>query len=86
MKQYKVILSDKVQKRIKSVPNDYLVKIHKSLSSLSLNPRPFGCVKLAGSENHYRIRVGVYRVVYSIEDDILVVQVIKIDHRSNVYR
>ena len=86
MKLYNVILSPKVQKSIKSIPDDYVVKIHKSLFSLSLNPHPFGCSKLAGSENHYRIRVGVYRIIYSIKDDILIVEVIKIDHRKNVYR
>jgi len=86
MKQYNVILSPKAQKSIKGIPDDYIVKIHKSLSLLSLNPRPFGCVKLAGSENHYRIRAGVYRIIYSIEDRILMVKVIKIDHRRTVYR
>ena len=86
MKQYNVILSPKVQKSIKILPNDYVVKIHKSLFSLSLNPRPFGSVKLAGSENHYRIRVGIYRIIYSIKDNILIVEVIKIDHRRNIYR
>jgi len=86
MKLYNVILSPKVQKSIKSFPDDYVIKIHKSLSSLAKNPRPFGCVKLSGSENHYRIRIGIYRVIYSIKDDILTVEVIKIDHRKNVYR
>ena len=86
MKQYKVILSPKVQKSFINIPDDYVFKIHKSLSLLSFNPRPFGCVKLAGSENHYRIRVGVYRVIYTIKDDVLIVEVIKIDHRRNVYR
>ena len=86
MRQYNVILSPKAQKGIKSVPDDYVVKIHKSLSLLSLNPRPIGSVKLVCSYNHYRIRVGVYRVIYSIKDDILTVEVIKIDHRRNVYR
>ena len=86
MKQYKVILSPKVQKSFKSIPDIYVIKIHKSLSLLSLNPRPFGCAKLAGSENHYRIRVGIYRVIYSIKEDILVVEVVKIDHSRNIYR
>jgi mRNA interferase RelE/StbE len=86
MKQYKVILSGKVQKSIQSIPNDYLVKIHKNLSSLSLNPRPFGCTKLTGTENAYRIRAGVYRILYTIEDEILTVRIIKIDHRSGVYK
>jgi len=86
MNKYSVILSPRVQKSIRGVPDAYVSKIHKALASLSDNPRPFGCLKLSGIENLYRIRVGVYRVVYSIEDDILVVEVIKIDHRRDVYK
>ena len=86
MKQYNVILSPKAQKSFKSIPDDYVFKIHKTLSLLSLNPRPYGCVKLSGSINSYRIRVRVYRIIYSIIDDILTVEVIKIDHRRDVYR
>ena len=86
MRQYKVILSPKAQKNFKNIPDDYLCKIHKSLALLSLNPRPFGYGKIKGSDDYYRVRVGVYRVIYSIKDDILTVEVVKIDHRSNVYR
>jgi mRNA interferase RelE/StbE len=86
MKRYKVILSNKVQKSIQGIPNDYLIKIHGKLSSLSFNPRPSSCIKLAGTDNAYRIRVGVYRILYTIEDNILMVEIIKIDHRSSVYR
>jgi mRNA interferase RelE/StbE len=71
---------------MKMIPDDCLVKIHRKLSSLSFTPRPSGCKKLIGSENAWRIRVGVYRIVYTIEDDILTVEVIKIDHRSRVYK
>jgi mRNA interferase RelE/StbE len=53
---------------------------------LAENPRPFGCVKLVNSENTYRIRVGVYRVIYTIEDAVLTVEVVKVDHRSSAYR
>jgi mRNA interferase RelE/StbE len=84
--QYKVILSGKVQKSMKMLPDDYLVKIHSKLSSLSFTPRPSGCKKLVGSKNAYRIRVSVYRIVYTIQDDILTVEVIKIDHRNKVYK
>ena len=83
---YKVIISKQVLKSLDKVPVIYLSNIKKSINDLVGNPRPFGCAKLAGSQNHYRIRVSVYRVVYSIKDDILIVEVIKIDHRSNVYR
>jgi mRNA interferase RelE/StbE len=68
------------------IPVIYLSGIKKTINDLVENPRPFGCIKLVGSDNHYRIRVGVYRVIYSIKDDILIVEVIKIGHRRNVYR
>lgn len=86
MNQYKVILSDKVQKSIKKVSDDYLIRIHKELSLLSLNPRPFGYIKLSGFSNLYRIRVGVYRIIYTINDDVLTVEVVKIDHRGSIYK
>ena len=86
MRQYKVILSPKAQKSFKNIPDDYLAKIHKSLALLSFDPRPFGYSKLKDSDEYYRIRVGVYRVVYTIKDDILVVEVIKIGHRRDVYK
>jgi mRNA interferase RelE/StbE len=52
---------------------------------LAENPRPQGSQKLSGRDR-YRIRQGVYRIVYSIEDDRLVVVVIKVGHRKDVYR
>jgi mRNA interferase RelE/StbE len=63
----------------------YYDAIVNSIGSLAYNPRPFGSVKLKGYSNTYRIRIGVYRVVYSIEDNILRVEVIKIDHRNNIF-
>jgi len=55
------------------------------IRSLAVDPRPPGCQKLSGSEK-YRIRQGAYRIVYSIEDDRLVVTVIRIAHGRDVYR
>ena len=63
----------------------YYHSIVAHIKKLAENPRPFGSIKLAVSENAYRIRVGVYRVIYTIEDNILTVEIIKIDHRSSVY-
>lgn len=54
--------------------------------ALAEQPRPDGAVKIRGSQYTYRIRQGDYRVVYDINDDILVVKLIKIGHRSDVYR
>ncbi|MDR2131468.1 MAG: type II toxin-antitoxin system RelE/ParE family toxin [Odoribacteraceae bacterium] len=69
-----------------NLPNDYYQLVIKHLLDLENDPRPLGCIKLSGSEKAYRIRVGVYRVIYTIEDDILTIRIVKIDHRKNVYR
>ena len=83
---YKVVISKKVEKLLDKLPNNYYQLIVRHLVALETNPRPFGSIKLSNFEDLYRIRVGDYRVIYSIEDNILTVEIIKIDHRSSVYR
>ena len=82
---YKVVLKKSAEKDLTTINPVYYNSVSAHLEGLAENPRPFGCVKLAGFVNHYRIRVGVFRIIYSIKDDILTVEVIKIGHRSNVY-
>jgi mRNA interferase RelE/StbE len=60
-------------------------RIVRRIQSLATNPRPAGCEKLSGREK-YRVRQGRYRILYSIDDEILVVQVVKVGHRKDVYR
>jgi len=60
-------------------------QIVAKIESLSDNPRASGCEKLTGREQ-YRVRQGAYRIVYAIEDDRLIVYVVKVGHRSSVYR
>ena len=83
---YNVIVSRKAEKALDELPNDYYKLIIKHLLDLEQNPRPFGYIKLTNMENTYRIRVGVYRIIYTIQDDILTINVIKIDHRSSAYK
>jgi len=83
---YKVILKKSAKKDLLNIPDKYYNLIGKHLLDLEQNPRPFGYIKLADTDNTYRIRVGVYRIIYTIEDEILTVEVIKIDHRSSVYK
>jgi mRNA interferase RelE/StbE len=83
---YKVIINKQVLKSLDKVPAEYLLKIKSVVNGLKQNPRPFGCIKLSSFENSYRIRVGIYCVIYTIEDEILTVEVVKIDHRSDVYK
>ncbi len=60
-------------------------RIVARIRALAEDPRPPGCRKLSGAEK-YRLRQGVYRIVYSIEDDRLIVHVVRIAHRKHVYR
>jgi len=82
---YKVIIKKRVLKSLDKIPVIYLSSIKEAVNNLANNPRPFGTVKLSGFENTYRIREGIYRIVYTIEDEILTVEVVKIRHRGSVY-
>ncbi|OYD95825.1 type II toxin-antitoxin system mRNA interferase toxin, RelE/StbE family [Nostoc sp. 'Peltigera membranacea cyanobiont' 210A] len=62
------------------------IRIQTKIDDLADNPRPNGVVKLEDSDNAYRIRVGSYRVIYDIFDDVLIVSVVKVGHRKEVYR
>lgn len=68
------------------LPRDIQHRLDPALLALADNPRPPGCKKLQGREETYRIRVGDYRVIYRVEDDRLIVLVIEIGHRRDVYR
>ena len=61
-------------------------RLRAAIRALSANPRPAGCVKLRGSEDLWRIRVGNYRVVYQIIDERLVVLIVRVRHRREAYR
>ncbi|MDD5359785.1 MAG: type II toxin-antitoxin system RelE/ParE family toxin [Sulfurovaceae bacterium] len=84
MADYKIEIKKSAQKEIKNLPNKELKKVIDKIASLAHEPRPAGCKKLSGEEK-YRIRVGSYRVLYGIEDDILVIYVVKVGHRKDVY-
>ena len=63
-----------------------LRRFRETLAALAENPRPPGCVKLQGESELYRVRVGEYRIVYQIQDAVLVVLVVQIGHRRDIYR
>ena len=84
-KRYTVVVTDKVRKIILKLPHLVAAKIENSLLELEENPRPAGCKKLKGRSG-YRIRVGDYRIIYEIEDNILRVIVIDLGNRKDIYR
>ena len=63
-----------------------LRRLTQAIRSLAENPRPSSCVKLSGEDNVYRVRVGDYRIVYQIRDEQLVILVIAVGHRREIYR
>lgn len=84
MAKYKLTFKKSVAKDLRNIPSQGVKRILQKIDTLAENPRPEGCVKLSAQEL-YRVRQGVYRIVYEIRDDRLVVQLIKIAHRSKVY-
>jgi mRNA interferase RelE/StbE len=68
------------------LPKPRQERIRDRIDALAAVPRPPGVVKMAGPEHLYRIRVGDYRIIYEIRDEVLVVLVVRIGHRKDVYR
>jgi mRNA interferase RelE/StbE len=86
LSQYLVVIAPTAKKEMTRLPKKMLERIVKAIDSLADDPRPHGCLKLEGHENRYRIRVGDYRVIYSLEDDVLRVLIIRVRHRKDAYR
>lgn len=83
---YQVLVERSAEKALKRIAADEIPKLASALKALAGEPRPPGCRKLVGSENDWRIRVGNYRVIYEIADEIRVVRVTRIRHRKDSYR
>ncbi|MCP5537322.1 MAG: type II toxin-antitoxin system RelE/ParE family toxin [Akkermansiaceae bacterium] len=86
MDSYKVELTRSAEKDLRRIDKRYIPKIFAVIEGFEGEPRPVGSKKLSGSDHTYRIRIGVYRVIYEIEDDRLKVLVIKVGHRKDVYQ
>ncbi len=85
MARYDIEFKKSVDKDVRGIPTSDLKKILLKIEGLRDDPRPDGCVKLAGGE-YFRVRQGDYRIVYEIHDSKLLVVVIKIGNRREVYR
>jgi mRNA interferase RelE/StbE len=83
---YKILYKNSVEKDLRKLPKSVIKPIIKKILALAKNPRPNGSVKLRGATNLYRIRYTDYRIIYSFNGDELVIFVIKIAHRKEVYR
>ena len=84
MARYRIEVKKSAVKELSQIPKKDLVKIVKKINSLADNPRPKGSKKLSREEK-YRMRYGKYRILYLIKDDLLVIYVIKVAHRKDIY-
>jgi mRNA interferase RelE/StbE len=85
MPEYAVVFARSARRELDKLPEQVVDRIFPRIESLRENPRPHGCRKIKGSENLWRIRVGDYRVIYSIEDRRRLVDIIAVRHRSDAY-
>lgn len=83
MANYKILIKKSVAKDLRNIPNKDVKRILEKIDTLALNPRGEGCIKLSGQER-YRIRQGIYRIIYEIIDNELVITVVKVSHRSDL--
>lgn len=85
MASYRLTFRESVAKDLRAVPKSDVARILARIDQLAENPRGPGCQKLSEQER-YRVRQGDYRIIYEIRDDVLIVIVVQVGHRREVYR
>lgn len=83
--KYAIFIERHAQKQIMKLDKKVIPVIKNAILKLANNPRPFGYKKLKG-EDAYRIRIGDYRIIYEIDDTIIVVTVVSVGHRKEIYK
>lgn len=86
MASYRVEWKRAAVKELKRLPADVIARVVRAVGELSANPFPPGVVKPAGAQYTYRLRIGDYRVVYTVEASVLLVEIVRVRHRSDAYR
>ena len=84
--EYRIEVVPTAKKALNNIEPQYVKKIIQRIELLKIDPRHHGTIKLSGHENTYQTRVGRYRIVYEIYDKKVLVVVVNIDHRKDVYR
>jgi len=85
MAKYSLSFKKSVAKDLRGLPKKDIKRILKCIEGLCLDPKADGCIKLSGQER-YRIRQGIYRIIYEIQETELIIMVVKVAHRSTVYK
>ena len=82
---YTIVITEKALKQLSEIPNIYAARITKRIDELAFNPFPKDSNKLQVIEC-YRIKIGDYRVIYSVDSNVLIIEIIRIKHRKDAYR
>jgi mRNA interferase RelE/StbE len=83
---YNLVIKASAKKELANMPKPMIGRLIEAIELLANNPRPNGVRKLTGTQNIYRIRVADYRIVYRIEDEQLIIEVVRVAHRKEVYQ
>ncbi len=86
MGSYRIQIVRSAQKDIRGLPGTVRNRVVIKIYQLAQTPRPSGCEKLKGSKSSYRIRIGDYRVVYRIKEEMILIEVLRAGHRRDVYK
>lgn len=86
MSSYRVEFTTAAAKELRKLDPGIRRRVLSGIADLERDPRPSGCKKLVGETNAWRVRIGDYRVLYEVMDDVLVVTVLRVAHRREVYR
>ena len=83
---YQILFTPRAFRDLEALPDRDRERIARRIDGLAREPRPSGVRKLAGSDDVYRLRVGDYRVLYTIEDRVVTVSIVRVGHRRDIYR
>jgi mRNA interferase RelE/StbE len=85
MDSYSIEWKRSAAQELKKLPREVVGRIVKAVEQLSTDPYPSGVRKLVGAEHTYRIRVGDYRIIYSVRASALIIEIIRVGHRRDIY-
>jgi len=83
---YSIIVTNPARKQLLKLPTGVQKRIQEAIDVLEVTPRPYGIESIKGLSDTYRIRVGDYRIIYAIHDEELLILIIRVAHRREVYR
>ncbi|MFT4397922.1 type II toxin-antitoxin system RelE family toxin [Gordonia lacunae] len=86
MSGYDLRITTSAAKSLMKLPRVEQKRIRSAIEALTADPRPHGVTKLSGTSDSYRVRVGNYRIVYTIDDGELIIVVVRVGHRKEIYR